>query len=85
MSRFNNNFMLPIKCRTCKKEFIWTAHRGSETRCSKCIEKAVFKAVEDVQKEIADMDTEEFKSFIEDIEEYEEENGHITILDDEKP
>jgi hypothetical protein len=45
----------------------------------------VFKAVEDVQKEIADMDTEEFKSFIEDIEEYEEENGHITILDDEKP
>lgn len=80
--RKSEEFLFPITCNLCGKEFLYCGKSGKDTRCYKC-KKRPNITVEEIQKEIEEMDKSEIMSFLEDIKEYEKEYGRIDYKDDD--
>lgn len=59
--------LIPIKCKLCKKEFIYCIRSRKDRRCYDCKKGTT---IEEVQKELEEMSDEEYQSFMDDIEEY---------------
>ena len=70
-----------LPCKICGREYLWTSHRRRDFRCDKCRN---HMTVEEVEKELKEMDHKEYQSFMQDIAEYEEENGPVVIPDIDK-
>lgn len=77
------NLLFAIKCRLCNNEFVYCVKSRDDYRCYNC-KKKQHMTVEDVQKELKEMDKEEVMSFLEDIKEYEKEHGKIIYEEDEE-
>lgn len=60
--------LFEIKCKTCKKYFLYHFRNGNDFRCYNC-RRGV--SVEAIQKELEEMSEEEYQSFVQDIKEYE--------------
>lgn len=82
MFKDSNNLLFAMKCKLCDNEFIYCVKSRNDYRCYKCKDK-MHMTVEDVQKEMKEMDKEEVMSFLEDIKEYEKEHGKIIYEDDD--
>lgn len=59
-----------LRCKTCDKYYLHHIKNGPDFRCFEC--KYMNMTCEQVQEEIAKMSEEEYKSFLDDIEEYKE-------------
>lgn len=79
----SNNLLFAIKCKLCDNEFIYSIKSGNDYRCYKC-KKNGYATLEDLEKEIKEMDKEEIMSFIEDIKEYEKEHGKVIYKEDDE-
>jgi len=66
----NRQILFEIKCKACKKLFLYHPRQGQDFRCYNCRKGAT---LEEVEKELAEMSKEEYDSFMQDIEEYKEE------------
>lgn len=58
-----------LPCKLCKKEFVYCLKSGRDFRCPDC--KSMFGTLADVEKELAEMSSEELSEFKEEIEEFE--------------
>jgi len=63
-----------MPCYICKKEFLWTRHRRKDFRCPDCRNGV---SVEAIEKELKEMDNEEYNYFIDEVLQYEKEHGRI--------
>ena len=63
--------LFAFNCSLCNNEFIYCINSGKDFRCYKCKQGMT---VEEVQKELKEMDHEEYQSFMDDIKEYEDKN-----------
>lgn len=63
--------LLEIKCKVCKKYFLYCIKSGRDTRCYRCKSGTT---VDEVQKELEEMSKEEYDSFMKDIEDYKKNN-----------
>ncbi len=67
-----NKILKEIRCKNCSSFFLWCWKRGSDFRCDRCRNKGC--SVEEVEKELAEMSTEEYQEIMNDIEEYNKNN-----------
>lgn len=65
-----NKIIIELRCSTCGKYFLYCRKSGPDFRCY-CCKKG--HSLEAVEKELQEMDKEEYESFMEDIREYEDE------------
>lgn len=65
--------IIELRCK-CGKHFLYCHRRGSDFRCDSC---RMGMTPEEVEKELSEMDIEEYASFMEDIAEYEKEHGKV--------
>lgn len=79
----NDNILFAMKCKLCKKEFIYCLRSCNDFRCYSCKKNRYF-SVEEIEKELREMPKEEYESFMQDIKEYEEEFGNIPDDDEEE-
>ncbi len=66
--------LFAMNCKLCSKEFIYCINSGNDFRCYSCKKGPT---PEDVERELGEMSSEEYQSFMEDIEKYELEHGKI--------
>ena len=66
----SKEILFEIKCKACKKHFLYHPRQGQDFRCYNCRKGT---ALEKVEKELSEMSKEEYDSFMQDIEEYKEE------------
>lgn len=66
--------LFAIRCKMCDKEFVYCINSGNDFRCYDCKKGPT---LEDIEKELKEMSIEEYQSFIEEIKEYELNNGKI--------
>lgn len=78
----SNNLLFAIKCKLCNNEFVYSIKSRNDYRCYNC-KKNNYTTVEDIEKELKEMNKEEIMSFIEDIKEYEKEHGKIIYKEDD--
>lgn len=57
------------RCCSCDREFVYCLKSGSDFRCYSCKKGPT---LEDIEKELKEMSSEEYQSFMDDIKEYEE-------------
>lgn len=69
------DILFEMKCKSCKKYFLYCMRNGNDYRCYDC-RKGI--TVEAVQKELEEMPKEEYDSFLEEIKEYEQKNRKKT-------
>ena len=65
-----NKILIELRCKQCSKHFLYCRKSGPDFRCKLCKNG---QTLEDVEKELAEMDHEEYQSFMDDIKEYEDE------------
>lgn len=65
-----NKVIIELRCSTCSKFFLYCRKSGPDFRCYNC--KKGY-SIESVEKELEEMDKEEYESFMQDIREYEDE------------
>jgi hypothetical protein len=68
------NMLFAMKCKCCKKEFVYCISSGKDFRCYDCKGKSS-EELEAVEKELREMPKEEYESFMEDIAEYNKNNN----------
>lgn len=78
----SRDLLFAIKCKLCKKEFVYCIHSKNDFRCYDC-KKKKYTTVEDIEKELREMHQEEYELFMQDIKEYEEEYGPIKYDDED--
>ena len=64
------DMFIELRCKLCSKFYLYHRSYGHDFRCTKCKKG---QTVEEVQKEIEEMDQEEYQSFMDDIKEYQDE------------
>ena len=64
------NILFELRCKTCNNFYLYHPRCGNDFRCNKCKKG---QTLEEVQKEIEEMDKEEYQLFIDDIKEYQDE------------
>jgi hypothetical protein len=65
-----DNLLFEMKCKDCNGYFLYHKKQGSDFRCYNCRRGT---ALEEVEKELAEMSEEEYQSFMQDIKDYQNE------------
>jgi len=63
-----HRMIVALRCKICSKEYLWCWKRGKDFRCDKCREEGT--TVAEIEKELEEMSEEEYRSFMDDIAEY---------------
>ena len=65
----NKEILFEMKCKECKRYFLYHRKQGQDFRCYHCRR----GALDEVEKELAEMSDEEYQLFMDDIKEYQDE------------
>jgi hypothetical protein len=64
-----DRILFEMKCKECRRYFLYHRRQGQDFRCYDCRR----KALDEVEKELAEMSEEEYQLFMDDIKEYQDE------------
>lgn len=64
-----NKILIELRCKDCNEHFLYCRKSGPDFRCYKCRKR---ESLELIQKELEEMELEEYQSFMQDIREYED-------------